>query len=158
MKRTIKPTIRVIPSGGLELYTEAFGSPKSVCLLLISGAMAPGDFWSDGFCKLASKHYYVIRYDHRDIGRSSAVDFRKHPYALKDLARDAINILAAYDLKKAHFVGHAMGGHICQHIALEHPARALSISPISSGPIAKTKIDEIPLTEGEELVISHTWK
>ncbi|MCH9631356.1 MAG: Aclacinomycin methylesterase RdmC [Chlamydiia bacterium] len=153
----MKSTKRVIPSGALELYTEAFGDPKKVCLLLISGAMAPGDFWSDGFCKLASKYYYVIRYDHRDIGRSSAVEFSKDPYTLKDLARDAINVLAAYDIKKAHFAGHSMGGHICQHIALEHPARALSITPISSGPIAHTKIDDIPLTDGEENIIARSW-
>lgn len=158
MTQKIKKNKRLVHLGDVELYTETFGTKKKPCLVLIAGAMAPCEFWSDHFCKLAAEHYFVIRYDHRDIGRSSIIDFEKHPYSLKELSEDAAFLLDQFSMDQAHFVGHSMGGYICQHLALEFPERVLSITPISSGPIAKTEIDDIPITEGEKSVLEKTWE
>ena len=158
MKRKIIKSKRVLPIRGMQIYCETFGSQKHPCLVLIAGAMAPCEFWSDRLCAKAAKQYFVVRYDQRDIGRSSAVDFDKDPYTLKDLAQDVVDVLDHLDVDAAHFVGHSMGGHICQHLALSFQKRVLSITLISSGPIARTPIDEIPITPGEEAILKQSWE
>lgn len=141
----------------LFFHTEHFGDRKQTACLLIAGAMAPAHFWTDTFCEyLAEQGYFVIRYDHRDIGESSAVDWDKNPYTLYDLAKDAIGILDAYAIKQAHFVGHSMGGYICQRIALEFPTRTLSITIISAGPFNPAK--DRSLTEEEQVIQEKTWE
>ncbi len=108
-----------IKSGKYEIYTEYFGNIKNIPILLISGAMAPGRFYNDVFCNiLVHEGYFVIRYDHRDIGLSSAIDYIKEPYSLYDLALDAINIIDFYKLSKVHVIGHSMGGGIAQLMAI----------------------------------------
>src|ERR1700738_2860597 len=78
----------------IKLYTESCGQATKMAFVLIAGAMAPGRFWTDEFCHaLATKGCLVIRYDHRDIGLSSSVDWKTAPYTLMDLAADAISIL-----------------------------------------------------------------
>ena len=110
--------------------------------------MATCRFWTDAFCKfLASRGFFVIRYDHRDSGESSAVE---QPYELIDLARDAVGILDGYGIEQAHFVGHSMGGFIVQAIALEFPKRTLSICAISAGPISASKETDATLSPQEE--------
>ena len=87
--------------------------------VLIAGAMAPGRFWTDTFCHaLAKEACLVIRYDHRDSGLSSSVDWKTAPYNLTDLAADTIYLLDGYGIDTAYFVGHSMGGHICQQLTL----------------------------------------
>jgi len=138
---------------GIELYTETFGKDSDPAILLIAGAMAPGRFWTDVFCTLlADSHHFVIRYDHRDMGLSSAVDYTYHPYTLNDLAQDAIAILDAYHISKAHIIGHSMGGGIAQLMALEYPERVLSITLISSSVLASAN-----LTPQEETLLNQTW-
>ena len=126
----------------IDLYTEHFGTQTNPAILLISGAMAPARFWPDEFChQLANAGYFVIRYDHRDMGLSSAVDYAKNPYDLDDLTKDAIAILDAYTIKKAHIVGHSMGGALAQLLALDYPSRVLSIVPISSAVLANPALN-----------------
>jgi pimeloyl-ACP methyl ester carboxylesterase len=120
-----------------KLYSESFGSCKNPAILLIAGSMAPARFWIDDFCEeLAAQNYFVIRYDNRDIGLSSSIDYAKHPYTLKDLANDAICILDAYKITQAHIIGHSMGGSIAQTIALDYQRRVLSLTLISSSILA----------------------
>jgi pimeloyl-ACP methyl ester carboxylesterase len=89
-------------------------------------------FWTDPFCNtLMREGYYVIRFDHRDSGLSSAVDFEKEPYSVVNLAEDVIAILNALCIKKAHIVGHSMGGTIAQLLAISHPDRCISCTSIS---------------------------
>ncbi|MDD5057486.1 MAG: alpha/beta fold hydrolase [Sideroxydans sp.] len=112
----------VATDDGLTLWTEAFGSPAKRPILLIMGAMNQGIFWPDEFCQaLADAGNFVIRYDHRDTGKSSTVDFEKHPYDLNVLAADALAVLRAYQIKKAVIAGLSMGGYIAQLIAINHP-------------------------------------
>lgn len=142
----------------IELYTESFGQPSKIACVLIAGAMAPGRFWTDEFCKtLSSKKYLVIRYDHRDIGLSSTVDWKTAPYTLADLAADAIAILDAYGCEAAYFIGHSMGGHICQQIALNYPNRMVGFAAISSGPIGSTPDTDRPISDSEKATLDKTW-
>jgi pimeloyl-ACP methyl ester carboxylesterase/chloramphenicol 3-O-phosphotransferase len=141
-------------STGISLYTEFFGNSKNPAVLLISGAMAPSRFWIDDFCQqLSNAGYFVIRYDHRDMGLSSAIDYSKNPYTLKDLAADATAILDAYDIKKAHIVGHSMGGAIAQLLALDHPSRVNSMTLISSSVLANPE-----LNSQEKASLEKTWQ
>lgn len=96
------------------------------------GAAAQGIFWPLSFCERLSEHYFVIRYDNRDVGQSSAVDFKTHPYTLDTLAEDALRILDAYEIASAHLVGASMGGMIAERVALAHPERVDSLTLIMS--------------------------
>ena len=129
-------------SSGIQVWTESFGDIQNPACLLISGAMAPARFWIDEFCQqLADAGYFVIRYDHRDIGLSSAVDYIKNPYMLDDLAKDAIAILDAYSIKKAHVIGHSMGGGIAQLLLLDYPTRLLSAVFVSSSVLTNADLN-----------------
>ncbi|GHJ44112.1 hypothetical protein Cs7R123_14540 [Catellatospora sp. TT07R-123] len=116
-------------NGGI-LCAQTFGAPADPALLLIAGAAAPMTAWEDEFCQeLAAAGQYVIRFDHRDTGRSGV---RRSPSTLADLAADALGLLDALDHKRAHVVGAAMGGMVAQLLALDHPERVASLALISS--------------------------
>lgn len=149
-------TVRCIDS--IRLYTESFGQDSKRACVLIAGMMNVGRFWTDEFCQaLASQGWLVIRYDHRDIGSSSSVDWKEFPYTLSDLAADAISILDAYECDAAYFVGHSMGGYICQQIALDFPKRVIGFTAISSGPIGSTAETLVSLSISEKLTLGKTW-
>lgn len=127
---------RTIEIGGLEIWTEDFGDPSDPVVLLNAGGGAPGVIWSEAFCEsLAAGGRHVIRYDYRDIGLSSRVDFEASPYTLADLTADAVGVLDAYGVTTAHFVGWSMGGQVAQCAALDHPDRVASVTSISSTPL-----------------------
>ena len=113
-----------VTAGDVTLWTESLGSSSGQPLLLIMGAMNQGLFWPNELCKLLTDAgFLVIRYDHRDTGRSSKVNFEKHPYTVSELADDALAILDAYDADSAVIVGMSMGGYVAQVIAARHPDR-----------------------------------
>jgi pimeloyl-ACP methyl ester carboxylesterase len=156
---TLNHTVKTVQIGDLYFHTEHFGDRNHPACLLMAGAMASARFWTDAFCELLVNHgFFVIRYDHRDIGESCSVDWQKFPYNISDLAQDAISILDAYGIKQAHFVGHSMGGYIAQTISLEFPKRAFSLCSISAGPIGATKETDQPLTDQEQALLSKTWE
>lgn len=125
----------MITANGVELCTEAFGDPADPTLLLVMGATASMLRWEDDLCRrLADGGRYVIRYDNRDTGRSTTYAPGEVPYTLEDLADDAVGVLDAYGIETAHIVGVSMGGMITQHIALRHPERVRTITPIMSTP------------------------
>jgi len=103
-------------------------------------------YWDDEFCEsLAEKGHYVIRYDQRDVGRSVTYEPGTCQYSVVDLAADAIGVLDAYKVEKAHLVGMSLGGMISQIIAIEHPERVKTITMIASGSI------EADGSEGNEM-------
>jgi pimeloyl-ACP methyl ester carboxylesterase len=113
---------QITTEDGLSLWSEAFGKAKDRPVLLIMGAMNQGVFWPDEFCqKLANAGNFVIRYDHRDTGKSSVVDFQKHPYDLNVLTKDAVAVLRGYEIKRATIVGLSMGGYVAQLLAIDYP-------------------------------------
>ena len=145
---------KYVKRDNIDLWTETFGKSEDPAILLISGAMAPARFWTDEFCTyLASQGFFVIRFDHRDTGLSSPVDYAKNPYDLDDLVEDVIAILDAYDLHNAHLIGHSMGGMIAQFCALKYPERCKSITVISG-----RSLKEPALSEAEQELLKKTWE
>lgn len=133
---------KFVNSGNLVIYTESFGFTRDPAILLIMGATASSIFWNTEFCqKLASAGYFVIRYDHRDTGKSGHINYHERPYFLKDLCNDAIAVLDAYELKNAHWVGASMGSFIAQLSAMEFPNRVLTLTCIMSSPKHNVFID-----------------
>jgi pimeloyl-ACP methyl ester carboxylesterase len=119
---------------GIDICTESFGNPESPAVLLIMGAMCSMVYWDEEFCQqLADTGRYVIRYDNRDVGRSSTYEPGSSHYTVVDMADDAVGVLEAYHIDEAHIVGMSLGGMIAQIMALRHPQRVLSITMIASG-------------------------
>ena len=118
---------------GLSLWTESFGRPEHPPILLVMGAMNQGIFWPDGFCEaLAAAGFYVVRFDHRDTGQSSTVDFQSAPYDLDTLTDDAVAVIHGHRLVRPTVVGLSMGGYIAQLMAVRHPGIASRLVLISS--------------------------
>jgi pimeloyl-ACP methyl ester carboxylesterase len=108
-----------------QLWVEDRGHPQVTPLLLIMGANASGVAWPESlFDRLAGQHR-VVRYDHRDTGRSTWA-FDSHPYAVRDLADDAVRVLDAVGIEQAHVVGMSMGATLVQLLLLDHPHRLRS--------------------------------
>lgn len=112
----------ITTSDGLSLWSQSFGALSGRPLLLIMGAMNQGIFWPDTFCeRLAGLGYFVVRYDHRDTGLSSCLDFQAHPYSLKEMSADALAVMRGHGMSQAIVVGLSMGGYVAQLLAVEHP-------------------------------------
>jgi len=121
--------------GDLELCVETFGSPQDPTILLIMGAAASMLHWDDAFCRdLADTGRHVVRYDHRDTGRSTAWPPGSAAYSLRDLVKDAVGVLDALQVARAHVVGMSMGAAIGQLMALDHPDRVASLTLLASTP------------------------
>jgi pimeloyl-ACP methyl ester carboxylesterase len=101
--------------------------------LLIMGATCSMVYWDEEFCqRLADTGRYVIRYDNRDVGRSTTYEPGNSHYTVVDMADDAVGVLDAYRIDQAHIVGMSLGGMIAQIIALKHPQRVLTITLMMS--------------------------
>src|SRR4051794_19735475 len=133
--------------GELEICYETFGDPGDPPMLLIMGLGTQMVAWPDDFCaELASRGFFVIRHDNRDIGRSTHLDGAKRPttfqllkrdpdgaaYTLADMAGDSVGVLDHLGIEQAHIVGASMGGMIAQTVAIRHPERTLSLVSIFS--------------------------
>lgn len=128
----------------VEIYTESFGNPGDPAILLIMGAMSSLDWWDEEFCqRLAEEGRFVIRYDHRDLGRSTVYEPGTSHYTITDLADDAIGILDAYSIEKAHITGMSLGGMIGQILAVKNPERVRTLTIIASS-VFGTEQAELP--------------
>ena len=126
---------RMIEANGAELCTESFGGPADPPILLIMGIGGSMLWWEEGFCRLlAEGRRFVIRYDHRDTGRSVTYEPGEPEYTGADLIADAVGVLDAYGVAAAHVVGVSAGGAFAQLLALAYPARVLSLVLISTSP------------------------
>ena len=124
-------TEKIIRFNDVHICTESFGEINNPTILLIMGATASMIYWEEEFCKrLSNQGFHIIRYDNRDVGKSITYEYGHPEYTFEDLADDAIQVLDAYKVDKAHIVGMSMGGIITQIIALKHPSRVLTISLI----------------------------
>src|SRR3954463_11768014 len=125
----------MVDVNGVELCTEPFGDPAHSPILLIMGIGASMLWWEEGFCQLlADGGRFVIRYDHRDTGRSVTYELGRPRYSSADLVADAGGVLDAYELPAAHLVGVSAGGALAQLLALEQPKRVSSVVLISTSP------------------------
>ena len=141
----------VVEANGIDLAYDSFGDGADEAILLISGLGTQMIRWTVPFCEvLAARGYRVIRFDNRDTGRSTHLHQCPPPdfgalaaalmagqrpevsYTLHDMAADAIGLLDALAISRAHAVGRSMGGMIAQIMASEHPGRVLSLTSIMS--------------------------
>lgn len=135
----------------ISICYNAFGDPNNPCVLLINGLGSTLLAWRREFCDLlVCKGYYVIRCDNRDIGLSTHLNSnippspmrfllaprflgeRKPFYSLEDMGKDAVGVLKALGIKKAHIVGASMGGMIAQCVAIHFPEYVQSLTIIYS--------------------------
>jgi len=112
------PAVRV---GDINIYYEDFG--KGEPLLLIAGWGTDLSCWLPQIPEFSTK-YRVIAFDNRGAGRTDAPD---EPYSFRMMADDAVGLLDALGIGKAHILGMSMGGCIAQEIAIEHPERTRSL-------------------------------
>jgi pimeloyl-ACP methyl ester carboxylesterase len=130
----------MIETNGVELCTEAFGDPTDPAVLLIMGVGGSMLWWEEGFCQmLAEGGRFVIRYDHRDTGRSVTYEPGRPGYTGADLVADAVGVLDACEIPAAHVVGVSAGGGFAQLLALDFPNRVLSLVLISTSPATPGK-------------------
>jgi len=176
-----------VKANGIEIEYEATGDKTDPALLLVMGLGAQLTIWPDAlFQGLAKRGFYVIRFDNRDVGLST--DFGKWgpanipaalqaamkgekvnaPYHLNDMAADAIGLLDALGIDRAHMVGASMGSMIVQIIAAKYPQRTCSMVSIysSSGrpglppgkPEALAMLGSVPENDTREARVLHGMK
>jgi pimeloyl-ACP methyl ester carboxylesterase len=157
-----------VKSNGLEIAYEETGPRDGRPLVLIMGLGASLVFWEDGLCAmLAERGHRVIRFDNRDVGRSTKLDALgvpnvmeamsalasgtaiSGPYLVSDMARDTIGLMDALGIERAHVVGASMGGMIAQTMAIEHPQRLRSLTSIMSS----TGSPSLPLGKPEAMAL-----
>jgi pimeloyl-ACP methyl ester carboxylesterase len=137
-------------NGQVELHYETFGDPSAPTMLLVNGLGSQCTRYRPEWCQLfVDAGFHTIRFDNRDVGLSTIVDapvpspraVREAlargerpdvPYTLSDMARDAIAVLDATGVDRAHVFGVSMGGMIAQTLAIEHPERLRSLISVMS--------------------------
>ena len=126
---------------GVELCVQTVGDTADPAVLLIHGACASMVWWEDELCeRLAAAGRIVVRYDQRDTGRSTTFPVGEPGYAMSDLARDAVGVLDALGITRAHVVGRSMSGGTALHLALDHTARVASVTFVGT----TTGDDDLP--------------
>jgi proline iminopeptidase len=140
-----------VAANGITIEYESLGDPSAPSILLIMGLGMQLVAWPDAFCQgLVERGFHVIRFDNRDCGLSSKIRLHRQPnllaalaaawlrlpvrapYTLEVMAADAVGLLDALGVQRAHVVGVSMGGMIAQVLAATFPARVLSLTSIMS--------------------------
>jgi pimeloyl-ACP methyl ester carboxylesterase len=133
-------------NGSVEIEWQSFGDDRPEAILLVNGLGSQMTRWPEAFCgKLVAKGYRPIRFDNRDTGLSSWLEDR---YTLADMARDAVAVLDAAGVEKAHIAGVSMGGMIVQRVALDHADRVLSMTSIMSTTGEPSTMNPAPVAGG----------
>ena len=102
---------RMVRVNGVELCAEPFGDPADPPILLVRGAGASMLWCDEELCRtLSGARRFVIRYDHRDTGRSTSYEPGHPGYTGADLLADAAGVLDAYGRLDAHLTGVSAGG------------------------------------------------
>ena len=136
---------------GLDIEYESFGRGGDPAILLIMGLASQLTLWPEALCSgLAARQFRVVRFDNRDIGKSTHLSDKgapdlaalmarllsgqpvEPPYTLNAMAADAMGLLDAIGVDRAHIVGASMGGMIAQLVAVHYPARTKSLVSIMS--------------------------
>ena len=138
-------------ANNIEIEYDTFGDPSASPLLLVMGLGGQMIRWDEEFIQLlVDRGFYVIRFDNRDVGLSTKFEEAgepnliqafttvqkgepvESPYSLEDMADDAVGLLDALNIEKAHICGVSMGGMIVQVITIRHPSRVISLTSIMS--------------------------
>lgn len=129
----MNPEQMVTVADGVELCVQTVGDPRAPAILLVHGACASMVWWEDELCeRIAAGGRFVIRYDQRDVGRSTSFPLGDPGYAMSDLARDAVGVLDALGVDRAHVVGRSMSGGTALFLAVDHPERVASVTFMST--------------------------
>ncbi|MFE3646939.1 alpha/beta fold hydrolase [Streptomyces sp. NPDC059152] len=136
---------------GVRLWTEQRGPLDAPPLLLVMGAQATGVGWPEPLVDALAAHHRVIRYDHRDTGRSTW-SFEDRPYRIADLAADVVAVLDGLGVDRAHLVGLSLGGMLAQMVLADHPDRLLSATlmgtcALSTAPYTRPDGSTVPVNE-----------
>jgi len=171
-------------ANGIEIEYEDYGPKDAPPVLLIMGLGAQLTLWPMPMVEqLVERGYRVIRYDNRDIGLSTKLDHEAAPsmpaligqmmtgqkpdvpYLIDDMAADAVGLLDALGIAKAHVMGASMGGMIAQMVAAVYPTRVLSLTSImsttgnaalpSATPEAMAVLTQRPTTTDMEALVAH---
>jgi len=140
-----------VAANGITIEYESLGDPAAPPILLIMGLGMQLVAWPDALCQgLVERGFRVVRFDNRDCGLSSRIRVGRQPslaaaltaawlrlpvrtpYTLEDMAADAIALLDALGVARAHVVGLSMGGMIAQIVAARYPDRVRSLTSIMS--------------------------
>ncbi|MGD8677249.1 MAG: alpha/beta hydrolase, partial [Desulfobacterales bacterium] len=151
MQHISRREVKFARANGIDIAYQTFGDKDASPLILIMGLGSQMVLWDGEFCRqLAAGGYRVIRFDNRDIGLSTKLDWMQVPdttaiaaalqrgevpavpYTLEDMAADTAELLTALGYDKAHIVGESMGGMIGQIMAINLPERLLSLTSIMS--------------------------
>lgn len=153
-----------VAANGIQLYYEAFGSPGDPTVLLIIGMDEQCTAWFPYFHEpIVEAGFHVVRFDNRDCGLSEWIEDWEadRPYSLEDMAADAVGLLDALAIEKAHLVGASMGGMIAQRIAISHPDRTKTLTSIASSafpldpdPAVQTTVDVDGLLAVHETLVA----
>jgi pimeloyl-ACP methyl ester carboxylesterase len=138
---------KMAPANGIELAYQEMGEPDGEPLVLVMGLATQMLAWDEGFCgMLVERGFRVVRFDNRDIGRSTKIDSAgvpsridmmsgrraSAPYFLRDMAGDTIGLMDHLGIESAHVAGASMGGMIVQTMSIEHAERVRSMVSIMS--------------------------
>jgi 3-oxoadipate enol-lactonase len=113
--------VAYVDNGSVRLWWDEVGAGDPV--LLVMGFSYPSEMWHRVWPAMADE-FRVIRFDNRGIGKS---DVPTDPYSIADMAEDAVAVLDAAGVRRAHVYGASMGGGIAQELALRHPDRVASL-------------------------------
>ncbi len=136
-----------IKANGLDIEVDDQGPREAPVVLLIMGLGMQLIAWPDALVQhLLQRGFRVLRFDNRDIGLSQWFDDAgipsmgaatlryalrlpvPAPYGLRDMAADALGVLDALGIARAHVCGASMGGMIAQHVARMAPGRVASLT------------------------------
>ncbi len=140
------PSERMVQANGLTFCVEERGDPEGMPLIMIMGLGAQMTLWPEPLLdQYVAAGFRVIRFDNRDIGRSSEIRERLNgsiplamlrfkfglpltgPYTLHHMAEDVVALMDSLGLASAHIVGASMGGMIGQILAAQYPTRVRSL-------------------------------
>jgi pimeloyl-ACP methyl ester carboxylesterase len=139
-----------VTANGIAIEVEDHGDKDAPVILLVMGFAAQLVLWPQDFVdRLVAEGFRVVRFDNRDIGLSHKFEGVKAPhpiwqllvkkfrpkkrmahYTLEDMAADAVGVLDALEIDKAHVIGASMGGMISQIFAAKYPDRLHSLTPV----------------------------
>ncbi len=151
MGKIVQSKETVVKVNEVELCYDTFGKSTDAPMLLIMGLGSQMIRWPEAFCQqLAGMGFWVIRYDNRDVGKSTKFesagvpnlmplllgaaqsDAISVPYTLLDMAQDAVGLLDVLNIDSAHIVGVSLGGMIAQSVAIHYPERVRTLTSIMS--------------------------
>ncbi|MGW7201960.1 alpha/beta fold hydrolase [Streptomyces sp. NPDC054837] len=132
---------RLLDIDGAELCVETFGDRADPAIVLVAGSAASMLWWDAELCeRIAVRGRFVVRYDHRDTGRSTCYPPGRPPYSFTDLTRDVLGIQDALGIERAHVVCQSMFGGTGLILGVDHPDRVASLTFVSSS----TGADDLP--------------